>query len=61
MSDKSYKDLEEELHSVLERIEQASYDELDDLLRDYDSGMKLIESLQNKLAKAKNSIKKVKK
>lgn len=56
---KTYKELEAELSTVLERVENASYDELDDLLKDYDKGMKLIEELENKLKTAKNTIKKV--
>ena len=59
-SKKSYKQLEKELHQVLERVEHESYDDLDDLLKDYDTGIKLIASLHEKLEKAKNSIKKAK-
>jgi exodeoxyribonuclease VII small subunit len=58
-STKSYKELEEELSDVLERVESQSYDELDSLLKDYEKGMKLIAELQVKLETAKNSIKKV--
>jgi exodeoxyribonuclease VII small subunit len=57
---KTYKELEDELHAVLDRVENASYDDLDDLLKDYASGMKLIEELQKKLKTAKNIIKKAK-
>jgi exonuclease VII small subunit len=57
---KSYKEIEQELQKVLGRVENESYDDLDDLLKDYDSGIMLIASLQDKLEKAKNSIKKVK-
>jgi len=55
----TYKELESELHRLLDRIEHDSYDELDSLLKDYDKGMKLIADLQAKLEKAKNSVKKV--
>lgn len=58
---KTYRQLEEELQTVLGRVEGASYDELDDLLKDYDSGMKVIAELQKKLDTAKNTIKKAKK
>jgi len=58
---KSYKQLEDELHSILERVEHGSYDELDELLKDYDEGIKLIEEMQKKLKTAKNTIKKAKK
>jgi len=54
----TFKELEQELDAVLERVESASYDELDDLLKDYDAGKKLIEQLEKKLTTAKNSIKK---
>jgi exodeoxyribonuclease VII small subunit len=59
--DKSYKQLEEELNTVLDRVENESYDELDLLLADYDKGIELIAQLQEKLENAKNSIKKVSK
>ena len=55
----TYKELEAELHELLDRIEHDTYDELDNLLKDYDKGMKLIADLQSKLEKAKNSVKKV--
>jgi exonuclease VII small subunit len=57
--DKTYKQLEEELNTVLERVEHESYEELDLLLADYDKGIELIAQLQEKLENAKNSIKKV--
>jgi exodeoxyribonuclease VII small subunit len=56
--EQSYKELEAELHELLDRVEHQSYDELDDLLKDYDTGMKLIASLQEKLETAKNTVKK---
>ncbi len=58
---KTYKELEEELQAVLERVENASYDELDEVLKDYDAGTRLIEELQKKLDTAKNTIKKASK
>jgi len=58
---KTYRELEEELHSILERIEESSYDELEDLLEDYDTGVKLVSELQKKLDNAKNKIKKARK
>ena len=57
--EKSFKQLEQELDEVLQRVESANYDELDDLLKDYETGKKLIELLEKKLQTAKNSIKKV--
>lgn len=54
----TYKQLESKLHEVLERVETASYDDLDSLIDDYNSGMKLIEELESRLKIAKNTIKK---
>jgi exodeoxyribonuclease VII small subunit len=59
MSDtKSYRELEQDLEAILERVEHASYEELDELLKDYNAGMKLITTLEKKLESAKNTIKK---
>jgi len=58
-NDKSFRELEQELAHVLSRVEQAEYDELDELLKDYEVGKKLIDELEKKLENAKNSIKKV--
>jgi exonuclease VII small subunit len=60
MAEKSYKELESELHELLGRVEHDSYEELDSLLQDYDKGIKLIADLQARLKKAKNSVIKVK-
>lgn len=61
MNKKSFAELERELAEVMERIERAEYDELDNLLTDYDSGKKIIEELEKRLQTAKNSISKIKK
>ncbi len=59
MSEKqSYKQLEAKLQEILERVENATYDDLDTLIEDYNSGMKLIAELETKLKTAKNTIKK---
>jgi exonuclease VII small subunit len=59
MADKqSYKELETKLHEVLDRVESSSYDDLDSLIADYNSGMKLIADLESRLKTAKNTIKK---
>lgn len=58
---KSYKQLEQELSEVLERVENGLYDELDELLKDYEKGMALANLLEEKLKTAKNTIIKVKK
>lgn len=57
---KSFSQLEEELDELLTRVESASYNELDELLADYERGSAIIEHMEKKLAKAKNSIQKVK-
>ncbi len=53
---KSFKQLEVELDAILARVETATYEELDDLLKDYDNGMQVIDELQKKLQIAKNTI-----
>ncbi len=58
--EKSFRELEQELSFVLSRVEQAEYEELDDLLADYESGKKIISALEKKLTDAKNTIKRVK-
>ncbi len=58
---KSFRQLESELNTILEKVEHASYDELDELLQDYKSGKELIKELESRLTKAKNSIVKAKK
>lgn len=57
----TFKELEQELDAVLKRIELSSYEELDDLLKDYEVGQKLITKLEKKLQTAKNAITKAKK
>ena len=59
--EKSFRELEQELSEVLRRVEEAEYEELDELMADYNIGKKLIESLEKKLRDAKNTINKVKK
>ena len=58
--EKSFKELEVELGRVMQRVEESNYDELDELLADYEQGKKLIAQLEKRLETAKNSIKKVK-
>lgn len=58
---KTFRELEHELANVMLRIEQADYDELDELLKDYELGKQLLKQLEEKLNEAKNSITKVKK
>ena len=56
MKQKSYKMLETELNEVLQRVEHADYEELDELLADYEQGKKLIAELEKRLETAKNAI-----
>lgn len=58
---KSYKQLEQELNEVLGRVESGSYDEIDELLKDYEKGMAIANQLEEKLKTAKNTIIKIKK
>lgn len=58
---KSYKQLEQELNEVLGRVESGSYDEIDELLKDYEKGMAIANQLEIKLKTAKNTIIKIKK
>lgn len=58
-TEKTFRELERELETVLGRVERAEYDDLDDLLADYETGKKLIDELEKKLVEAQNSINKV--
>jgi len=58
---KTFRQLEHELDEILVRVEGASYEDLDDLLKDHSDGMTIINQLEDKLKKAKNSIIKAKK
>ncbi len=57
----TYQQMEQNLQKVLQRIEDNSYEKLDDLLKDYDTGVELIGKLQKHLDTALNKIKVVKK
>ncbi len=58
-SEMSFRELEQQLDAVLARVEQASYDDLDELLKDHQEGTELIAALEHKLKNAKNTITKV--
>ena len=53
---KTYAQLESELSDVMHRIESADYEDLDQLLKDYDSGTAIINELEKKLKSAKTKI-----
>ena len=59
MKDKTFKQLEDELQAVLERVEHAEYDELDELLSDYKQGKQLISELEKRLESATIEVNKV--
>lgn len=60
MSTKSFKQQQSELDEILSRFEHSEHEDVDELLKDYEKAMKLIESLDNYLKKAEISIKKIK-
>lgn len=53
---KTFRELEQELAHVLKRVENAEYEELDELMADYNTGKEIIDLLEKKLEQAKNSI-----
>lgn len=58
-NEQTFRELEAELEVVLTRVEQAEYEELDELLKDYGAAKQLIDKLEEKLTAAKSTIKKV--
>ena len=54
---KTYKELKTELDEILMKFEQSTHDDVDMLLRDYEKGQQLIQSLQTMLHEAKERIK----
>lgn len=56
---KSFRELEAELQIVLNRLEHGEYDDLEDMLRDHEAGMRIVTQLEEKLESAKATIKKV--
>ena len=59
MAEVSYKKLEQELNEIMRKIEVGDYEDLDQMLKDYAAGTKLVEQMQKKLDSAKNKINKV--
>lgn len=58
-TNKTFRQLEAELETIMQRIEQAAYEDLDDLLKDHDAGMKLLDAMQTRLTQAGNTVKRV--
>ena len=52
----SFRDQEQELEAVLNKVEDGSYEDINELLEDYKRGKKLIEKLEKRLETAKNTI-----
>ncbi|MFT4532516.1 MAG: exodeoxyribonuclease VII small subunit [Candidatus Saccharimonadales bacterium] len=52
----TYKELEDDLQQIMDRIELGEYDTLDEMLKDHDAGTKLIAAMQKQLDSAKNKI-----
>ncbi|MCA9324299.1 exodeoxyribonuclease VII small subunit [Candidatus Saccharibacteria bacterium] len=58
---KSYTQAQAELQEVLERFERSAHEDVDQLLADYDKGMKLIAELEAHLKDAELTLKKMQK
>ncbi len=56
MKDKTYKELESELSLILDKIDQAEHEDLDDLLKDFEHGQNIIKELEQRLKTAKIKI-----
>jgi exodeoxyribonuclease VII small subunit len=59
MTKKTYQDLSSELDDVLNRL-QASDIQVDDAVKLYDQGLKLVAELETHLVQAENKLKKLK-
>jgi exonuclease VII small subunit len=61
MSKKSYVELQRELAEILARFERSEHEDVDVLLKDYETGAAIIAELEAYLKHAEVTIKKVKK
>ncbi len=61
MAKKSYQALHDELQTILYSFDEATQQDIDNLLKDYERGMKIIEELQARLQAAELRINTVKK
>ena len=60
MSQKNYKQLQSELQEILSAFEQSSHEDVEELIADYERGVKLIKDLEKILNSAELKIKKIK-
>lgn len=58
-SEKSFRELEEQLKTIITRLEQGEYEDLEELLNDHSLGVEILGNLQKKLDEAKTRIIKV--
>ena len=55
--EENYKDLKQELNDLLMKFESAQHEDVDEMLKDYDAAMKLIERIESKLKAAQEKLK----
>ena len=53
----NYKDLKQELDVLLTKFESAQHEDVDEMLKDYDVAMELIERIESKLKAAQEKLK----
>lgn len=54
--EKTFKQLENDLAAIVNRVELGHYSELEDMLKDYEAAKKIIAELEKRLNSAKISI-----
>ncbi len=57
---KTYKQLQADLQEILYKFENATHEDVDALLKDYETGKHLIAALEKQLQQAELTLKKVK-
>jgi len=60
MSTKKTKQLEEDIHAMLAKLETDQYDDVEQMLADYAQAQKYVHELEKRLESAKNTLKKMK-
>ncbi len=55
---KTYKQLQDELQLLMDKFERSVHEDVDELLKDYDAGKKLIAELEKHLQQAELKLKK---
>ena len=61
MSKKTTRQLEVEINQLLSKIESSDYDDIQQMIADYEQAKKLVDILQKRLTDAENTIKKISK